>query len=76
MTSVSLMPEQVDALRGLLREVNGFAVEISAADSRSIDAMTFTRLPERSEDDEAVRVRFFNISVAGTIRERAMEPTA
>jgi hypothetical protein len=39
----------------------------------SLDVMTFTRLPELDEDADAVGYRFFNVSVAGTVREREVE---
>lgn len=74
MTSVSMMADQVKALNGLLREVDGFAVEVEPGEYMSLTAIVFTRLPGGSEDDGAVRVRWFSISVAGTIRERAPEP--
>lgn len=65
-----MMPDQVDALRGLIRETSAFAIEVEAATYRSVDVMTFTSLPDGSEDDESVRVRWFSVSIAGTIRER------
>lgn len=68
-----MMPDQVDAIRDLMSEANAFAVEVSAGFHMSLAVMSFTRLPDRSEDDDAVKVRFFNVSVAGTVREQAGE---
>lgn len=73
MSSTSIMPDQADALCRLFRDTNALILEVQASEHSSLDVMTFTRLAERGEDDAAVRVRFFNVSVAGTVRERDAE---
>lgn len=75
LSSVSLTPDQVAALNGLMRETGAFGVDVAPDDFRSIRAITFNPAPEDFEDAEC-RVRFWTISVAGTIRELAPEVAA
>lgn len=72
--SVSMLPEQVDALRDLIAQTGAFAVEVGDAGHMSVDVMTFTRLGAPEVDPDAdLRVRFWSVSVAGTVRERDSE---
>lgn len=68
--SVSLTPEQAAAVNGLMRETEAFGIDLAPDDYRSLRAVTFHAAPEDFEDAEC-RVRFWSVSVAGTIREQA-----
>jgi hypothetical protein len=72
--TVSILPEQIAALAGLIREVDAFAVEVEAEQYMGLGVMTFTRLDTAPDDDDAVRVRWFSVSCVGTVRERESEP--
>ena len=71
--SIGFTADQVAAINSLISEVGAFAIDIAPDTFRSLRAVTFHAAPADDEDAEC-RVRFWTISVAGTIREQAAEP--
>ena len=77
--TVSLRPDQAKALVGLFNETDAFALDIGDADHDSLRVVTYATLDDDSglepDGGEGFRVRFFTVSVAGTIREQSPLPT-
>lgn len=74
--SVTLLPDQIAALSGLARETNAFGIDIAPDTYKSLRAVTFTARPGENDEDTTPVVRFWSISVAGTIRELSLDDTA
>lgn len=67
MTSIGLVEAQVDALHDLMRDRDIFAVDITPSEHMSLDVFAFIRA---KSEDEGFTSAIFNISIAGTVRER------
>lgn len=68
-TSISLTPDQAAALNGLAKETGAFGIDIAEDSYRSLRAVTFAARPGADDEDTTPVVRFWSISVAGSIRE-------
>lgn len=70
--SISMFPDQIDALRKLIDEIGAFAIDIAAGEAMSLRVVAFVR--DESLEDDPVTARWFSVSVAGTVREVAPDP--
>jgi hypothetical protein len=71
LNSVTLLPDQVAALNGLVRETGAFGLDVAPDSHRSVRVVTFTARPGEDDEDTTPIVRFFTVSVAGSIREQS-----
>lgn len=70
--SLSLSPDQVAALNGLVRETKAFGIDVAEDTYRSLRVITFAASPDGDDEDTTPVVRFFSISIAGSIRESSL----
>lgn len=69
--SVSLFPEQTQALASLIRGTNAVAVDVAPADFHSLRVVTFHHDDQRDDEAPPCTARWWTVSIAGTVREQA-----